>query len=419
MLLSYSLENFRSFRDRSELSLYAASIRESPENVYQDLENLNFRVLKSCGLFGANASGKSNFILSLAFAKSLITDSIYPGKGRIGFRLEDAYDEKETKFEFSILIEKEKYRYGFSILGKLVVTEYLFISRVTKEELLFLRSQHGYSFGNRLKKDFGSKLSLYSEMCKPDVLFIKALANFNNELGIRFQNWFSRIIFFQDEHFDDWVHFTANLLHGDEFVRNSVNRIIKNSDLGIEKVVEKLNPIGLKASFSNEFLQLIHNISQNEFIVNTIHSKINLNNGNKSSEYFDLLQDESAGTIKLFSLLGPLLFAIKNQSILVIDEMDSKFHSLLLENLFIFFNKSLYSNIGSQLIFSSHNLQLIKRQLRRDQILLFERNDLGATSFNSLHKKYPNVRNDASFEKDYLQGKYDAIPKSGEQLSLF
>jgi hypothetical protein len=128
--------------------------------------------------------------------------------------------------------------------------------------------------------------------------------------------------------------------------------------------------------------------------------------------------DESSGTIKLVSLIGPILFAIKNRYILLIDELDSRLHSILLKHLYEFFLNNSHAVVASQVVFTMHNSFLLKKSMRRDQIILFEKDQYGGTSFQSLHQKNPKVRNDASIEKDYLEGKYSAIPRIGGQLDL-
>jgi hypothetical protein len=132
---------------------------------------------------------------------------------------------------------------------------------------------------------------------------------------------------------------------------------------------------------------------------------------------FDLGVDESEGTKKLFALSGPFLDTLKNGNVLVVDELDSKLHPLLIKFLVSLFNSVENNPKNAQLIFVSHNTNLFNRSVfRRDQIWLAEKNKYGATELYSLVEY--KVRNDASFEKDYMSGKYGAIPFTNQDEAL-
>ena len=135
--------------------------------------------------------------------------------------------------------------------------------------------------------------------------------------------------------------------------------------------------------------------------------------------YFDLLENESLGTQKFFGILGPILYSLKTRAILWIDEIDARMHTILIENVINLFNSNKYNPNGAQLIFTSHNTNLMKKGLRRDQMYFIEKNKQGVSLLDSLYNKDPKVRNDATFDKDYLVGKYGAIPNLGSQLNIF
>jgi len=420
MLLSFTVENFRSIREKSTLVLSAASIKEHTESVYSVVSSANPRILKSACLIGPNAVGKSNLLKAIDSLCSLVTGNANLSDVAVPFKLIDGYNSKPVYFDIVFQIENSKYRYGVSILGKVIYEEYLFHVSSIKEESIFLRSDNSFAFGARIKRDLGTKLQLLSEMTRNDNLFISVLSNYNYDLAMAIQQWFSRVMFFKDSEVENWIQFTARLMSSDSQINSEINTFVKHADVGIEKLVERRSKSLKDSSYNKDFLHLIESLSSKDLEIDSLHRKFTsaFEYSDRSKEYFNLLNDESSGTIKLVSLIGPILYALKNRYILLVDEIDSRLHSHILKHLYEYFMLNSFALIGSQFIFTMHNPYLLKKNLRRDQIILFEKDHFGGTSFHSLHHKNPSVRNDASLEKDYLAGKYSAIPKIGSQLDL-
>jgi AAA15 family ATPase/GTPase len=134
-------------------------------------------------------------------------------------------------------------------------------------------------------------------------------------------------------------------------------------------------------------------------------------------EKFNLERHESEGTQKLFVLAGYLVTALKEAKILVIDELESQLHPLITQAIVKLFNSNETNPNNAQLIFMTHDTNLLSNKLfRRDQIWFTEKNRYGATDLYSLAEY--NVRNDASFESDYIKGRYGAIPYLGDLSNL-
>ena len=110
--------------------------------------------------------------------------------------------------------------------------------------------------------------------------------------------------------------------------------------------------------------------------------------------------------------------SLTQKRILWIDEIDSRLHPILLENIISLFNSKKYNPNGAQVLFTSHNTLPLKKLLRRDQMVFVEKDSLGVSTLQSLYSKAPKIRSDASFDKDYLLGKYGAIPRINIQLNL-
>lgn len=420
MLLSFSVENFRSIKKRNTLTMSAASIKDFPQAVYSIYSNQNPRILKTACLIGANAVGKSNLLKAIDAFSSLITGKVELNQVAIPFKLVGGYSEKPIHFEMVFLVDNQKFKYGVSILNNRVHEEYLYSSISSKEENIFLRSSNSFAFGNKIRKDLGGKLTLLSEMTRTDNLFLSVLSKYNYGLAIELEQWFSKVLFFRDSEVENWIQFTARLMAADSWAQNAINNFIKQTDVGIDQLVERKSTSFRESNYSIGFLNLIESLSSRELEIDSVHRRhsADLLSYEKSDEIFNLIMDESSGTIKLVSLIGPILFAIKNRYLLLIDELDSRLHSILLKHLYEFFLNNSHAVVASQVVFTMHNSFLLKKSMRRDQIILFEKDQCGGTSFQSLHQKNPKVRNDASIEKDYLEGKYSAIPRIGGQLDL-
>jgi AAA15 family ATPase/GTPase len=147
--------------------------------------------------------------------------------------------------------------------------------------------------------------------------------------------------------------------------------------------------------------------------VTTLHKKYDSDNKFKSITLLDIDTHESEGTKKLFALAGPILKILKEGKTLIIDELDARLHPLLTEAIIRLFNSNETNPNNAQLVFTTHDTNLLTNKLfRRDQIWFTEKNKVGATDLYSL-AEFKGVRSDASYEKDYIAGKYGAIPFIG------
>jgi hypothetical protein len=146
--------------------------------------------------------------------------------------------------------------------------------------------------------------------------------------------------------------------------------------------------------------------------IQTIHRKFDGEGNSVSTELFDLDDQESEGTQKVFALAGPLVDTLKNGKVLIIDEFDARIHPLISRAIVELFNSNESNSNNAQLIFMTHDTNLLSNRLfRRDQIWFTEKNRYGATDLYSLAEY--KIRNDASFESDYIKGRYGAIPYIG------
>ncbi len=417
------IENYLSFKDRAVLNFQAGSIKEYKENLISRSSHPNDPLLKSIGLFGHNASGKSNLIKAISFMREFVLNSSKESNSsqKIDvdpFLLSTVSEKIASTFEMTFLLEERQYRYGFCVTRSNVESEWLFFTEKKKEEKVFVRAGQNYSFEKTFKIAIRGKFELFAEVTRTNSLFLSVLAQFNGDLAVKISEWFNELIIAHDIAHDNLIDFTAGLMPTADY-RKLINDIVRRSDLGIEKVQEKIKDGAAPKSSIRDFITSTKAESEKSFTIMTSHKKYDENDNEKEEVLFDLLKNESLGTQKFFGILGPILLSLKKKKIIFIDEIDARLHSMLFEEIISLFNSNTFNPNGAQLVFTSHNTNILKQGLRRDQMYFVEKDSLGRSSADSIYSKDPKVRNDASFDKDYLSGKYGAIPRISSQLNLF
>ena len=425
MLVKFSVENYLSFKTRATLDMQAGTIKEHEEHVIQPLFNKNYKILKSAALYGANSNGKSNFIKAFSFKRDLIINSSKESNTNSKIAVEPFLLSEETEnepsvFETVFFLEDIRYKYGFTVTADFVESEWLIQMMKTKEESIFIRHRKEYVYEKKFKSEFKNQLELLTKVTRDNALFISVLAQFNIAIGIAINEWFSKILVATDEDLSTLYNTTANLLKKDTY-RELLNKMIVHSGVGIEGIEEKTTGILERSLYSKESLKNAFDDDFNMLKIRTKHTKFDKDKKPVGIVFFEMDKHESSGTQKFFSLLGPILIALHEGRVFFIDELDSRLHSLLFKIIVEFFNSKKYNSGGAQLIFTSHNTFLLKEnKLRRDQMILVNKDEFGVSALASLYALKPTVRNDASFEKDYLKGLYGAIPSiTTHQLKLF
>ena len=394
-------------------------------------------LLKSAAIFGANGAGKSNFVKGLQILKSIVTSSIQTSDENIldyatPFFLKEEHYNLPTEFEISFLAEGNLYRYGLSLEQGVIEEEWLYWTKASRETSLFQRHKQNITYNNRSFKEakmFVKKVGDLSvvQKTKPNVPFISVLHQFDGERSTSVCDWFRSLKILSGIGAgvgSGHRNFTTQLFHKDiEFKAWALEilRSMQIDDIRIIEVDEPAAPRVGKAS-SPEIKELI-NIAH-EAIVKA-NSLIDSSDGGKEQkksrrievikyvdgeEYNLPLHLESEGNQKMIFMLGPLYDAIKNNKILIVDEFEKNFHTLLSKHILSTYNRK---NFGqSQLIITCHDTNLLTKELfRRDQIWFIEKNLANESQLYSLVEyKEHYTRQDHSYSKDYLEGKYGAVP---------
>lgn len=426
MLVRFSLKNYKAFKEEVNLSLIASNYDKTTrweENVFE-VPEFGLKLLKSAVIYGANASGKSKLAEGMRFMRNfVIHSSRETQKGdRIDvqpFLLSTETEGKPSEFEVIFVYKSELFRYGFEVAPDRVAAEWLFHRGKTKEVEIFYREGQKFDLHKtRFKK---AKALVDGKMIRPNALLISVAAQFNDKLAGMVLDWFSKFNVISGLREEGYQGFTMGRTRDDQ-TKQQIIDLLKKADLGIEDLALKiLDPDNIPAGLPKELREIIELKLQEEegevfMDILTTHKKYDADRRVAGKVQFSMDEDESSGTRKFFALSGPVLDTLQNGKILVGDELDSKLHPNLICKLAELFNSRENNSLNGQLIFNTHDTNLLSSGLfRRDQIWFTEKDRYGAATLYSLGDfKTDEVRKEENFEKNYIRGKYGAIPYLGD-----
>lgn len=410
MIAEFTVENFRSFKERHTFSLIATKDKELLEsNTFEADKKLRF--LKSAVIYGANASGKSNFFKALA---TFLLFSVYSGPQK---QVDDPIEvepfafSKQTEtapsgFEMIFFVINEdkqtRYRYGLSMSREKVITEYLFAVNSVREVLLFERNLQEINCSPYFKEGARSKASV-----RNNCSFLSVCAQNNGEIATLIIKYFKKI----------------EILHGFYSQTSSIRKEYRKY-INKKEIVDFLKFADIQiTNYKTERVPAYGDIPDCDFAAymkskypDAQRDKIHFGHNFYDKEtqlgekYLDE-DEESAGTRKLFSYSHYILGVLKKGAVLFIDEFDTMLHPLIIEGIVKLFNSPITNPKNAQLVISCHSVNIMTNKLfRRDQIWFCEKDQYGATDLYSLVEYKEPIRKDAAYNKNYLQGKYGAIP---------
>ena len=400
MLLEFCVKNFLSIKDDLKLSFVATTLKESlsePNDVIR-ISDMGLALVRSAVIYGANASGKTNVLKAIAFYKSFIMNSFKNGQAGESidvenFRLNASTVQEPTTMEATFTVGEYLYRYGFEVGEKAVHAEWLYRRmnrKRSKEVEIFYREETGVTVHAKspLMQDLVNR-----KMVRDNALLLSTAAQFNETTAVDILHWLNDTqVLFCSEDDKMWLQAIRHL--DDEKIRERIVRFAKYADLGIENITKIDNRI----------------VSS--------HRQYDDEGRETNDVAFSFSGNESEGTIKYFSLAYPIIDALDNGKRLVVDELDSKLHPLLVRKIVTLFNSAETNPKGAQLLFTTHDTFLLSAGLfRRDQVWFTQKDNFGATEAYSLAEY--KVRGSSPFERDYLQGKFGATPIIGDMETIF
>ena len=405
MLVEFSVGNFWSFKEIQTLQMRAAKISSKYPKLDEDnvvVVDEQLSLLKSKAVFGANGSGKSNLVRAMSSMRMIIEESVQNMKvleeNIIPFGFSTDTPNQPTFFQLIFICDGVLFRYGFEATSKAVASEWLFgkviNSKGARERFYFVREGDDLEINEALLKEAKEKhltksATKTSPLLKENELYFTLMATHNVSLILDLYNYVQAKI----------TPILPELSDEDSVAtRAMVNPRFQ------EKVTELLNAVDptiseVKMDDGNIFIiRQIKELNETRIIP------------------FKLSSQEAGGTKKIFALSPYVFFALEQGATLIIDEFDTKMHPKLTRRIVDLFHTTSTNPKYAQLIVISHESNLLdSRLLRRDQISFAKKGKNGETELYSL-VEFKGIRNDASFEKDYLLGKYKAVPTNLNQL---
>ena len=402
MLLEFLCSNHKSIRNEVLFSAIAGKNQTHEDRI---VNVAGVKALKSAVIYGANGSGKSNFIDAIDFVKRLVMNSVNHQLGAGINQTPHKLDgfEKESTYRMQFVTDGVRYAFGFTLKNLLVTDEYLYYFPNGRQTKIYERDAETFSPGNA----FRSKFNACKDVLKPNKLMLSCAANFStvDEVAKAFRFFCDELVVYRASYQDDWMKYSLYQIHTDERVKKAVIAMLQELGTGVKDISVKidkkeLDPAALPPFFSDDFKKKLL-----EEKVDAITAKVVYD-----SFETDLLTEESTGVKKLFGMLCPLIDIMVKGKVLLCDELESNLHeSLVFELVRLFVN--LRTDNPAQLIFTTHETGLLNLDLfRRDQIWFTELStDERATDLYSL-AEIKNVRKEENYGRGYIAGKYGAIP---------
>ena len=412
MLIEFRVENHRSLRDEQVLTMEAGRVGNESDPRPRTVSGYSEKLLTVASLYGANASGKSNVLAALAFMRNAVLESHRlwsPDEGvpRDPF----AWGPKRTEpslFEVTLLLDGVRFQYGFVASDECFLEEWFYSWPKGHKQIWFERDRNVYKYG----ENFKGENKLIEDVTRPNALFLSAARQHNHPQVRLVCSWFSSLLPINlsieghslphvQSSETDLSAFVAVLLAAQEIqlspgkqqflqaLFDDFRDILKNADAGI----------------------LDFRIEKNKS--NAKHLDIYLKHQCEIDDAWLPLKEQSQGTQTLVHIVWPMILAISNGGILLVDELERSLHPYLARQIISQFNNPETNPRNAQLIFTTHDTNLLgtmlgEPALRRDQVWLTEKNPEGATELYPLTNYKP--RKAENIERGYLQGRYGAIP---------
>lgn len=395
MIVNFTVGNYKSFKNKKTLSLEATAITELQESV---IDCNGVRLLPTAVIYGANSSGKSNFLKAIIdFVRLVLSSASFNSSQKtdvIPFLLNNRTSHEPSFFEIELISKSGQYfRYGFEIDSERVISEWLY-KRTSKkyERCLFVRDENGIGVTSSFKEGVGLE-----ERTRDNALFLSVVDSFNGKIATDIISTISHML---------PISGIAHSQFGQLSTLQYKHDCLRNSS---KELFDKLN-FGFKDFDIPEDDAIAKQIK-----AYTYHTVYDDEGNEVGKTRFNMADFESEGTNKFYDIYLCIQATLMVGGVLIIDEFDCKLHPLITQYIIRQFNSPETNPGHGQLIFATHDTNLLSVDLfRRDQIWFVEKDNVESSDIYSLIEFKDadglKVRKDRSFEKDYIKGRYGAIP---------
>lgn len=428
MIVEFKVKNFRSIQEEQVFSMVAAATKSKPSNVFEAAlpKGDSVRLLRSAVIYGANASGKSNFLRAFYTLRYLVTQSntFKLDKGipcYEPFLLDTTSGTQPTRFECIFIgTDNVKYNYTVEFDAQEIITESLSYFPKGQEASLYVRAALDENYHTIVSAKGLEKRGLPREVLKNQLI----LSRFGSDPHVQLNKiwrYFDNLSIgnaLDTRSIGVLVKETANAIQKPEnqWLRESIIKLVQTADTGVQSIQMDERPLDeLKAlndlPIPEELKERV--LADNRF---RIIGKLGVFEQGKEvgQQEFDFRKNMSAGTNAMFGLGGMFLQKLKEGGIVIFDELDNSLHPKVTRFLIQLFHNPMINKANAQIIFSTHEPLLMDKQMfRSDQIWLTEKSKFGATELYSA-QDFDGVREDAPFDKWYMAGKFGALPQIQE-----
>jgi AAA15 family ATPase/GTPase len=414
MIIEFTVGNFLSFNEKRTISFEVqGGVSELKDN-YFTVGKVKF--LRSLVLYGANSSGKSNLIKAIDRMKLCLFQSIKLNfndaiNGYTPFLLSEESKAKPTFFEIVFLDNGKIFRYGYEYTRKEIVNEWLFTGRNKSEKALFIRTLEGIGVSDTFEEGKGLE-----EKTNDNRLFLAKVADDGGTISKQIMNCFSNYNVLSGVEHVYYSDFSLDMFEQHSNISQASLNLFQELKLGF-KDVEVVKTEIIQTDIPDGYPEQLKTqlIGKQATSLNTVHNVYNKKGKVISTTSWKQKENESEGTKKVIDLSGPIFDTLSKGKILVIDEFDSKLHPLITIKLIKLFNSSKTNPNNAQLLFATHDTNLLSTDIfRRDQVWFAEKDSVEQTDLYALNDfVFPDgtkVRKDANLEKNYIAGRYGAIP---------
>lgn len=399
MLLEFSVSNYLSFRDRTTFSMIANSSSGLKDNY---IEINDKKILKSASIYGANASGKSNLFKILSYVVMMLKSSsgndINAKLPIIPFKLDDKYINEPSEFEIKLIIDGIRYVYGFKAGMSKIYEEYLYYYPNGRETKIFDRvNVDSYSYSKKDEK----VLKEIERRNASNKFFLATATNWNYAKTKPVYDFITDSIIVCTN-LEELKSISFDMFEENDKLKKFTIDFLKKADFNIEDYI-------ISSSFVSQdlFVGISDFITKN---ISGVPKTYQILFKHKNSNNYLSLSEESLGTQILFTFIPFIENTLSNKKVLIIDELDKSMHPFLVQYIVSLFNNSDTNKNSSQLIFNTHDTNLLDLNiLRRDQIwFVLKDNDNGVSELYPLSDF--SVRKKENVEKGYMLGRYGAVP---------
>ena len=414
MVLEIRLSNFFSIKDEVVLNLRAGNSKTQKVQTLQanTIAYKDGQILKSAAIYGANASGKSNIIKAIRFCCSMVFLSHNLNENNdlnfTPFKFEN-YLQQPSIFFIRFVMKDVEYEYSFSLTQTEIITEELFYYPNGRRTKIFTRNEAQgkaknsiYKFGAVIRKPMD-----IAENTSRKTLYISRASQMDRDIAKDIFNFFHTTFilnYLNHNYLNNNVNVVEKLYKDN---RETLLKALKIADsdivnISMRKTAQPVKNVSIDVMKNQASLQ---DVIMEQLIFNTFHKA-------NDKVAFNLATDESSGTQALFFIMLSVIDIVKNNKVLLIDEIENSLHCKIVEYIVELFHAS----NSAQIIYTTHNTNLLNlNKLRKDQIYFVNKRNDGSSDLYSLFD-YKDFRDTMDVEKAYLQGRFDAIPYIDDSL---